>query len=540
MSGIILKAITSVKLIARISALLTTIFLWNESLCQEWIRVYGQGQNAVSRYIIDDYDYGFVILGMINYKYLWIIKTDVNGYMLWDKKIGEGNYTVWSRNIEKTLDNGYIICGTWAKFNLSFDAFLIKLNSCFEIEWCKTIITPTNYDMGIRVKPTPEGDFVLLGAYFATSPVSNVSLFKFNSSGELIWHQFYPLDSLYYDDQPTDLVMDNDGYLIVTRRHYPDPGQTGGGTLRSNYIKTDTAGNELWNTVYVDSGYYYSRPWASTKNQYGHYYTSCTHTIYSSGDNPAIIKVMHNGDQSYNQDILNTGTFNLSGMGTIDFLHDTNFVMFGGWMISGNESNVVIKTDTLGTLRKTKEMPQITNSFISTAKTNDNKFISIANDATGGSWKIYAVKVNSDLEYDSIYNQPFVYDSLCPYPIVSDTVDPDCDNVYVGIEEPFKNPETTQLKVYPNPATDRITVGMPKYLVVENKSGSIPSTTVYHQWKGVILEAYDLRGNKVFEKEVIRAETEIGIDISGWRKGLYIFRLVYNDREVSNVKVVVR
>ena len=57
----------------------------------------------------------------------------------------------------------------------------------------------------------------------------------------------------------------------------------------------------MWNTVYVDSSYYYSWPWASIKNQYGHYYTSCMHTIYSSGDNPVIIKVIHYGDQSHHQ-----------------------------------------------------------------------------------------------------------------------------------------------------------------------------------------------------------------------------------------------
>ena len=68
----------------------------------------------------------------------------------------------------------------------------------------------------------------------------------------------------------------------------------------------------------------------------------------------------------------------------------------------------------------------------------------------------------------------------------------------------------------------------------------ISAVTIFHQWKAVMLEVYDLSGKKVFEKEVIRAETEIGIDVSGWRKGMYIFRLIFNDREVCNEKAVVR
>ena len=523
----------------RVYTSLLILFCSINSHTQTWVKIYGQGQNAVCRYVIEDYDYGFNILGMINYKYAWIIKTDVNGIILHESRLGSGSYTVGSANIEKTLDNGYILCGTWTKLNSSFDAFIIKLNSCYEIEWCKTLITPTNYDMGVRVKQTPEGDYLLLGAYFATNPVSNTSLFKLNSSGDLIWQQFYPLDSIFYDDQPKDLVIGNDGYLIVTSRYFPDPGQTGGGALRSNYIKTDTAGTELWNTVYVDNGYYYSRPWASKKNQFGHYYTACTHTIYSSGDNPALLKVLHDGSQSYNHDIITTGTFNLSGMATIDFLGDTNLVMFGGWLISNIESNVVIKTDTLGILRKTLEFPQMTNTFTSAAKTSDNKFISVGNDATGGTWKIYAVKVNSDLEYDSIYSYPYTYDSLCPHAIVSDTIDPDCENVYVGVEEPFKNPETTRLKIWPNPARDRITIEMPKYLVVRNTTSTIPSTTVYHQWGTVKLEVYNLNGLMVYDREVPRAEKDVSLDVSTWTKGIYFFRLVYNKQTVAGEKVIV-
>ncbi len=78
------------------------------------------------------------------------------------------------------------------KVNPTWYPFVIKLNACAEVEWGKTLITPTNYDMGLRGKLTPEGDYILLGGYFPTDPISNVSLFKFNSSGDLIWHQFYP------------------------------------------------------------------------------------------------------------------------------------------------------------------------------------------------------------------------------------------------------------------------------------------------------------------------------------------------------------
>ena len=114
----------------------------------------------------------------------------------------------------------------------------------------------------------------------------------------------------------------------------------------------------------------------------------------------------------------------------------------------------------------------------STTKTFDDKFITVDDDTFNNKFRIVALKVNSDLEYDSIYTQPFTYDSLCPYPIVSDTIDPNCDNVIVSVDEPFKKPETTQLMVYPNPVDNIVTVELPKYLVVSNTSGNVPATTI--------------------------------------------------------------
>jgi len=251
-----------------------------------------------------------------------------------------------------------------------------------------------------------------------------------------------------------------------------------------------------------------------------------------------LIKVLHDGTQSYNHDIVVTGTFNLSGIGTVDFINDTNLIMFGGWLITPPEENIVVKADTFGNLRKVKNLPETSKAFTQATKTFDDKFVSIANDATGG-WKVYAVKVNSDLEYDSLYTQLFTYDSLCPYPIVSTTVDPDCDNVYVGIDEPFTKPETTKLTVFPNPAMDHLTIDVPKYLVVQNTTSRIPSTTVYHQWSSATLEAWDLFGKKLLERQVTQGSAPVELDISLWPAGIVVFRLIYRGETVATEKLIV-
>ena len=506
---------------------------------QDWLRFYGQDQNAYAWVVTEQYDRGFVFgASLDNQLYGWLFKTDVNGYMLWDKTFGNGNYYMSIRDVEQTADGGFILCGSTRKYSASMDAYLMKLNACAEVEWCRVLITSGNYELGPRVKPTPEGDYVLLGAYFETNPASNISLFKFNGNGDLIWHQFYPMDSIYYEDQPKDLIVDHDGYLILNGRYYPDSGTTGPAIIRHHFLKTDTAGNKIWDLVYGANSNFYGNPWAVTKSNNGDYYEVGYRLDFPVGISPScLIKVKHDGTPSYNAMISGEES---GGLGSIDFLFDSLLVMMGAWYENSIKHDGFIKTDTLGNLIQLKDVYQGSNSYYYATKTIDNKFIALNNDATGANWKIFAIKVKSDLEYDTIYTQTFTYDSMCPQTIVSDTVDPMCDNVYVSIEEPFRDPEITRLKIFPSPADDIVTIEMPEYLMAHDTSGAVPIVTVYHQWGTASLEVYDLSGKQVFRKEVAKAEKEFRLDVSNWDRGIYVFRLLYNNRTVAAEKLIIK
>ncbi len=516
------------------------IVLQNNTIAQEWIRYYGQGQKAVCRSIINDYDKGFVIGGMINnYTYSWIFKTDINGNKLWDKQFGNGVYSCGLGNVEITSDGGYVFCGSWQKEDTDFDVFILKLNTCGEIEWCKTLYTPGHYELCGKIKTTPEGDYILAANYFETNPASRTSLFKFNSSGNLIWQQFYPLDSVYYQDDVMDFTVDSSGYLITAFRYAPDSGTVAPIANRSYFFKTDTSGVKQWELVYGTNKHFFSVPWTTVSNSSGNYIHSCTHSAEST-NNPALIFVDKTGSTSTDKDIL-TGNSNFCGFQGLATLDETNIILFGGlWDDSHVWTDYALKTDNLGNLIKQKALTSASNSYCSSVKTSDAKFIAVANDYYNNSWRIVAVKVNSDLEYDSIYTQPFTYDSLCPHPIVSDTIDPNCDNVIVSVDEPFKKPETTQLKVYPNPAKDRITVELPKYLIFTDNNGSMPVTTVYHQWQKVVLQAIDLNGKIILSRELQNNNETVQIDVSRWTSGSYLFRMIYNGKQVAGSKVVVK
>jgi hypothetical protein len=173
--------------------------------------------------------------------------------------------------------------------------------------------------------------------------------------------------------------------------------------------------------------------------------------------------------------------------------------------------------------------------FSDAVTTFDNKLLLVGG-FWDGIWRSHAYKLNSDLEYDTLYSYPFVYDSLCPYPIASDTIPMDC--VVVGINDPINNPDQETLKVYPNPVSDILHIEIPNYLKTELSNQVFNIITVYYQWHSVFLGITDLFGRNVYSKEIPQSDHKCDINVSGWDNGIYIIRLTYNHNTIATCKFV--
>jgi hypothetical protein len=506
------------------------------SYCQEWKRTYGYGY--IGRNIIESYDKGFIITAKKgDPKYIWIIKTDINGNILWNKYMTLGQYIFSATNSELSSDKGLIIGCNTTKVNNQHDAMIIKLNPCGDLQWCKILYTPwVSDDSGMKIKSTADNGCLLLG--FANDPnqTYQINLYKVDSIGNLVWHKAYAPDSLLFGEVGQDIFVTTDAILITGDGYYPSPGQPGG-WIRPYFIKTDAAGNDTWKLVYGVNNFYIGDEKTTVESPNHDYYSVGRNLGYQTGMAASLIKVLGSGAGSYQHNLIDSTV--LGGATTINLLNDTTLIIGAAWAYNEIGGPMgLLKTDTLGLIKKIKILnPYTGNTLASTVKTLDDKFISIASQAPGGVWEIYAYKVNADLEYDSIYNQPFVYDSLCPYPIISDTIVPDCD-IIVNVEEPFSNPESHKLKVFPNPAASSVMVVFPKYLIRQNHMPGMMATTVYHQWTSTRLEIYDLKGSHLLSKEIPKNMEQLEMDISSWPPGMYYFRLVYKNETVAGEKVI--
>jgi hypothetical protein len=496
------------------SLLLLPILLFS----QDWINYYGTGAHAASFYCIENYDKGYILCGMVeNYQYGWLIKTDINGNKLWDIRIGDGVNSSSLRNIERTADFGYILSGTSSMFNPPHtDPYIMKLNSCGEIEWCKVLVLDDAGDGSVSVKQMSDGSYLLCTILYGTIPDNIINLFKFDGGGNPVWRKIYNRDSIINSEYIEKMYIDDSTVLLSGYCYYPS-------WLKPYYIETDTAGSENWRLVYSQhTGLgFVGGALSSIKDSHGNYYSAG----FSLGS-PALLKFSKEGYEMMNVDLFPTSE---SGNAiTILVLNDTSLITSAGWTINSFPYLGIIKTDTLGNQTKIKNLPNPGNVMLSwSAKTFDNKIVLVATDFQGSNSRIELFKFNSDLEYDSIYTRHFTYDSLCPHHIVSDT-----------INEPIDKPETAALKIFPNPARGQVTVEFPKHLVVKNGNSSFGSTTIYDKWKSTILEVYDLAGKRLLQKEVIRAQTTMEVDVSSWPVGMYYFKLSFNGRTVAGEKVV--
>ena len=496
--------------------------------------MFTDGKYVQVTWVTETYDKGFIILDNEDV-YSWIIKTDINGNKLWQKRVGNGINNIFLYNIEQTSDNGFIMGGGFGKYDpQNTDPVIIKLNSCGELDWCSVINTVGTYDFGTRAKQTLEGDYILVAQGSVFIPCENVQLFKFDSNGNLCWKHTYCPDSLIWSPEPYDVRADSDGYLISGMCYYPDTGNPTVGWERPYYIKTDTSGNISWWLVYGSvNGYHGFIYDATIKSSTGNFYSTGVHS--NTCDNTALTKCMGNGQESYYHDFI-PGLCPGGYFSSINFVNDSTLISIACGTLNGNAIHRWLKMDTLGIMKTFKEFPSWICSTTHTIMTFDNKFVSTA--PVNDFW-IYLYKLNSSLDYDSIYTHQYIYDSLCPGGVISDTINPDC-GLITAIHDPIVQSELSQMKVYPNPASGSITIEFPKYIKEIEKKSGITSSTVYYQWKSTTLEVVDFNGKLILSKEIPKDQARLEMDVSGWKQGMYYFRLVYNNQTVADEKVIIQ
>jgi hypothetical protein len=490
-----IKIILTVFIVA-----LTTI----KCLSQVWPKVYGDDIDAYARDLIETYDKGYLICGSIDknaylYKFGWLIKTDINGNLLWDKKFGDYHFENFFMDFDKTTDNGYIIAGGTAQYDVQWDPLFIKLDPCGEIEWCKIFLSP-NDNTALAVITLPNGEYLgMLQYYGGNAQHVRISLVKMDTSGEPVWiKNLAQQDSVANEEgMYLDFTPDSN-YLVSGSGFSPFP--------KPYFIKTDTAGEELWNIKWPEGfGGYAGR---SDFKSNGMIYNATSIQFPGIPKVPYLVKFNEEGQVIDQYPLLSPDTVVRGGAQSL--LIENDSIIYTGLTWSDNPSYDpaycdVLKTDTIGNIIIQKRLINDTQAPTTIIKSFDGKILTIGTFAVDGNWDIYMWKMNTNLEDDTLYTQPLIYDSLCPHEIQSDTVLLDC-GLFVNIDEiPTKEEYEATIKISPNPAGDWVMLALPDNVA----SGSVE------------LKIYNIFGQEVVRKDVMPYDRMISLNITSLSSGLY-------------------
>ena len=254
-----------------------------------------------------------------------------------------------------------------------------------------------------------------------------------------------------------------------------------------------------------------------------HYYTS--DTLYTTL--PAIVKFDLEGNilGIYN---LREGIFDFGKLYTFTFLNDS--IMAGSCAWGKYEDEPKSWAITFDTLGKIKDSLVLFNADILgyTATTFDHKILFFISVYLTGKYDTYLIKLNNELQQDTVYTTPYIYDSLCQGIIKSDTISPTGCGLIVGTGEEYGQMPSSQDDlpwIWPNPARSSVHFRCPK-------PGKFPA-------RKMNLTVYDTFGRQVREIKIPAGAAEVNLDVNTLSPGIYIAILRNNTTIVSQGKFVV-
>ena len=210
---------------------------------QSWLKTYGrfflmeQGES-----VVQTSDGGYLVLAdatFIESYYTLLINVGPDGQKKWQRIFFEMD----GEGIIKTSDEKYVMIGY--SYKGTFSTFLMKINSEGKKEWSTTIDGFLGSWFGDRnIQQTLDGGFIIVGS----TGSGDALLTKVDSTGIIEWNASYDGAE---SDTGSSVMQTKDGGYIIGGRTYP----YGEEVTDLWILKTDSIGNEQWNKSFGDQSY---------------------------------------------------------------------------------------------------------------------------------------------------------------------------------------------------------------------------------------------------------------------------------------------
>lgn len=403
------------------------------------------------------------------------MQTDSSGNIQWSNKYGNpysGTLNEEAFDIRKTKDQGYIVTGKrinpYGKI-YDYDAYLMKLKPNGNIQWTAGYGDTTGNDVGYSVFQTNDGGYIMGGVtdeYLGSD--ENMYLVKTDSTGKIEWNKAFDVS---FRDHVTSVKQTADGgYIIIG---------TSSGTQDDDLFifKLYSNGSIQWVKFYGTTKQDFAESIELTKDG-GYIISGFTYNFYNNDKGDSfLIKMDSIGNilwsKTYGGSLRD---FGYSALQT----NDNGYALIGGTDSFGGGGDVyLVKTDSVGNSNCNETSVTLLQKSYTVTSSSKGRRINLANNDVSAQ-PLYWTNGNGAIE-----NQ------LC---------------LTTDIKE-YK--AKIYLSIYPNPATDNITIEL---------SEPLQQTTELN------LCLYDNLGKEVLCEVITNAKQQT-INTSCLSKGFYLVRL---------------
>ena len=506
------------------------VLLTSQSFSQKWDHIFGYPNSDESfKDMIEFYDKGYLISGSYEQEHgNWLIKTNINGEMIWEKILKWDDVNIYRTNLAQDNYGNIITASNTAGGGVGLWPMITKLNSCGEKVWCR-VFPEDDYLFGYYkdVIVLDNGDIVALCQFESTENLDQVYLDYIDTDGNLLWRQVYASQDDYPHIRSTggdEIKKYGDNYLIHGYCYYPYPSDTTHFYLRPLFIMMDSLYNEQWiipfgvnysiigeafGTIQLNDSTYMGTGMWRLEGTVEH---SLMMYFNDAGEELGYVEIPND---SIGPDISQNYMNDIERINDSLFLVSTTFAINNEYAFWGE-----LIIDTTGNIYKQEFRSIQTSGWSKMVKTFDDKYtIGTGLHEAKTDWDIYMYKINEELEHDTLYPGNYTYDSLCSGTIQSGIIDiSDCLIITDVGEVPtpkeyYASLQAIPIKAYPNPTTE----------------GSITfefQNTELHT--NMELKCFDVFGKMIHSEKVYQHQGESKVDVSSWKKGMFVV-IVYNE-----------
>jgi hypothetical protein len=267
-----------------------------------------------------------------------LIKADALGAVQWAETVGSsGNDLAFS--LGRTSDGGYIVAGDTDSFNGVAQILLAKFGGAGAVQWASTLGDPSNSAAGQSVQQTTDGGYVVSG--FPAGAIGGLGLLKYGSTGQLQWLRRAAATNFY--GQSVQQTSDG-GYIVAGAQ------QIGTTQYDLSLDKFDASGNLQWAQLGGGANYETGNSVRQTSDG-GYIVAGTTASFGAGGQDILLLKYDSSGALQWTR--VSGGPYDDIG-DSVQQTSDGGYIVAGRTAVAGVSSIFLQKYDNSGTLQWTK------------------------------------------------------------------------------------------------------------------------------------------------------------------------------------------